>query len=204
MKKLAIKKLSLISLICTALSCVTYFVDIQDWGFFPTIISCQPNILQLIAVALELSPCILMVICIFKYYNQNQSWKITSLIFQLIAITPIYFTVHEKIERFSVYPKDLIFDFVFFIFFALAAYSLKKKPINKIFITVAILIGLIVEVINIIDLIPSISRWTESGHYLYYFTTTLDFIGGTTLYIALLVFGLSANSVKSQTLDAIS
>lgn len=201
--KKTIAMLSLISLICTFLSCITYFVDYDKiyYNRYKLVIE-FPNILNLLSITIALAPCILLVLYIFKFHGEFKAAGIIPLIFGLIAIQALYNSVKNIFLGYSFnffIFIDLILDIVIIVAFTIAVINAMNGFSNKALLIIPIAIGLIVEIILNIDIFEEIKWYFQEELYIYIFTRLADVVGSITLYIALLLFG-----IYNRTYDAFS
>ena len=70
----------------------------------------------------------------------------------------------------------------------LATISALKGMSKKIFVIIAMLIGTLSQLIDLIDLVTEVSRYIEKGYYIYLLSDFMWIIGYISLYTALLFF----------------
>lgn len=184
---------SLVSLICIILSCIRYFVyydhEYNDGNSFYKLTARFPNIFELFSLLIALAPCVLLVIYIFKFHREFKATIIVPIIFGLLAIHPLYSCIENIFFIHSLYMY-FIFDVVIIVVFALAAVNAKRGFPKKIFLIIAVVVGLSVEFFSIIRTFQVIEWYLEKKVYLYLFSLLIRFVGMVALYIALLLFGL--------------
>ena len=189
---LVIKILSIIALICGALGCLSYFFTYYS---ISKLVFYFPSFQRFISFLLTLAPFVLFVLYVFKFHNKLKTTILVPITFGLIAFEPIYsFICYWFIDRpyyeQSINFKGLIFDIPIIAAFVLACVNALKGFSKKIFIIIAIAVGLIYELLAVIDS-PLIIEWyLEQKLYLGAFTWFISIFGTITLYIALLLFGL--------------
>lgn len=163
--------LSIISLVFTVLGCITDFLYYNSFSRFTISFF---SVFILISFLLYIAPCVLFLLYIIKFYNEFKATVIVSVIFGLIAVTPLFLGF-----------GSLLFDILIIVTFTLAAISALKGFSKKIFLIIAIVAGLFVEFMKAINII-----WYIKYDLFYFFNHFSYIIGTTTFYIALLLFGL--------------
>lgn len=198
-----IKVLSIISLICTILSCISYFfyydsdyingewVDIGLTFRFP-------HMLNLISLLLTIAPIILFVLYLFKFHSKLKATVLVPIIFGIFGLNAIFnllfgyryyrFVVHYGIYR--------ILVLAILVCSVLAVISALKGFNKKIFIIIAMAVCLLYEALSLIDFFSIMYYYIEESIYLYLFTSPMSIIGSITLYVALLLFALK-NKIPS-------
>ena len=74
--------------------------------------------------------------------------------------------------------------------FGLATFSALKGFNKKVFLIIAMVVGLLVEALSILNIFNAIEWYLEEGLYLYLFTWHIGVLGTIAFYIALLLFAL--------------
>ncbi len=193
--KASIIILSLISLICTVVSCLGYFVY-YSWhdsdnifGYYKLTVS-APSVIGLLLLAIELAPCILLVLYLFHFYKKSKATVIVPTIFGLIAAVRIYDIFENIIYRYNSIVQVIV-DLIIIVLFALAGYSALKGFHKKVFLIIATVVGIVIHLFYLISFFQMIEWYLASGMSLYLFIQPSAIIGAITLYLALLVFGLN-------------
>lgn len=187
--------LSLISLLFAILSCITYFVDNKreynySYSSYELAFS-FPSIFELISLLIRIAPYVLLVIYLLKFHNKTKATILVPITFGLIAFTSIYHFIKSFIYGYDIYFRTLIFDIAIIIAFTLATINALKGFTKVVYLIIAIVVGLHVEFISIINILQSIDVYLEQGLYLYLFTWLIGNFGTIIFYIALLLFGLN-------------
>lgn len=186
--------LSLASLMFTILSCITYFVNYEweysDGNSFYELTVGFPSFFELFYLILSIAPYILFFIYLLKFHNEFKATVLVPVIFGLIAITSLYYCIESLIYGYSFYLIDIIHHLLIIPTFALATINALKGFSKNIFLIIAIVAGLIVEFMSIINLFQAISWYLEKELYLYLFTWPISILGTITFYVSLLLFGL--------------
>ena len=192
----AIKILAIISLVCTVASCVLscfYYREEYDVSknAFNYYLEVQPlYIWDLVSSVLILAVPVLFVLYIFKFYNKLKATILVPVVFGLIAFTPIYYFIENIISGYGYYGMNLILDIPIVVTFVLATISALKGFYKKVFLIIAIALGLIMEIWSLYSFFV-ILEWILSGApNLSLFTMPVAGIGTIAIYISLLLFGL--------------
>ena len=186
--------LALLALVFTVLSRITYFVN-YDWeynnghGFYELTVS-FPGVFDLLSFFISIAPYVLLVIYLLKFHNEFKATVLVPVIFGLIAFAPLYYFVDFLFLGYGIYFRDLIFDIPLIVAFALATINALKGFSKKAFLIIAIVVGLLLEFMSIIELFQSIEWYLEDELYLYLFTRPISILGTIALYVSLLLFGL--------------
>ncbi len=193
----AIKLLSIIALVCTVLSRISYFfyydsfadingkwVDELTFGF--------PSFPNLIFLLVSIAPFILFVIYIFRFHNELKATVLIPIIFGLL---PINFLFGDSIYIYSNYVIILI-GLLISGACVLAVISTLKGFNKKLFVIIPMSLCLLCNALSIICFLGGMEYYIEKSMYLYVFTSPLDIIGSTLLYISLLLFGVK-NKIPS-------
>lgn len=175
---LAIKILSIISLICTVLSCAGKWI-------FPS-----PSFPALISSLLTITPVVLFVLYIFKFYNKAKATILVPIIFCLLFVEAFRGPVGSGTAII------VLLNIVACIFALISSLIDFKK---KIFIKIAISLCLLCNVLFLIVLLILLSQtmdFIDIPWLLSNFSYILGFIGSSALYVALLIFA-SENNIPS-------
>lgn len=168
--KVPILLLSIISLVFTVLCYIAYFK--YDFS----------SVFDLISLILYITPCVLFLLYIIKFYNEFKATVIVPLIFGLIAVSPLFYCIIDMIYKYNIYFISLLFDILIIVTFTLAAISALKGFSKKIFLIIAIVAGLFVECVSFLGFLNII---------FFHPTRFSNLLGTITFYIALLLFGLN-------------
>ena len=190
--------LSLVSLICTALSCIEYFVvyykDMYMTYYKPSIEF--PGLFSLLCLLTTLAPCILMVLYILKFHG---NFKVTAFLLNKMAVPTIFILIaisHIFCIFYGIYYEyyssiDITSDLAVAVAFALVAHSASKGFPRKISLVIASVGGSLISFMSLFTILQDIGGYLEDKVYLYIFTGITGIVGAITLYTALLLFGLS-------------
>lgn len=149
-------------------------------------------IFSLLSYVISVAPVILFAIYIFKFYRQFQADVAIPISLGLIAFKPIYYLINNLILGYGFSSMlDILVDFIVVVSFTLATISSLKGFSKKIYIIIAVVCGVLSELVSLISFIGYIARYIEDGLYLYLFTWPLAIIGSIALYMALLFFSLN-------------
>ena len=188
---LAIKILSIISLICTVLSCAGKWI-------FPS-----PSFPTLISSLLTITPVVLFVLYIFKFYNKAKATILVPIIFGSLIFEAFRGPVGSGTAII------VLLNIVACIFALISSLIGFKK---KIFIKIAISLCLLFKVLLLIVSVLSLIRYFKIMDTIYDswllsdFSYILGFIGSSALYVALLIFASKNNipSILSPTNNEVS
>lgn len=180
----AIRKLAIIALLCTALSCITYFVYYvwdytDDYDFYKLTVEC-PAFNDLLSLFLCISPSVLLVAYILRFYDRFRATIIVPIIFGLVATMSLCDLIKYRYDA----PLRCL---LLLLTFVLATISALKGFPNKVYLIIAIVVGLFVEFTFLIDYFLDIKMYVADGMYLYLVTRPLSVAGTTTFYSALLL-----------------
>ncbi len=185
----AIKLLSIIALVCTVLSRISYFFyyDSENingkWVYELTFRF--PDFLPLIFLLVSIAPFILFVIYILRFHNELKATVLIPIIFGLLPINFI----------FGGYGRGLLFWIIELLILGacvLAVISALKGLNKKLFVIIPMSLCLLYNVLSIISIrfFQQLDWYIEDSMYLYVFTLPLDIIGSTLFCISLLLFGV--------------
>lgn len=207
-----IKVLSIISLICTILSCISYFFyydfdyingEWVDFGLTFTFL----DMFDLISLLLTITPIILLVLYIFMFHSKLKATVLVPIIFGIFGLNSIFNLLFGyryssllfgyRYSRYVVpYGIYRILALVILVCSVLAVKSALKGFNKKIFIIIAMAVCLLYEALSIIGFFSIMYYYIEESEYLYLFTSPMSIIGSITLYVALLLFALK-NKIPS-------
>lgn len=196
----AIKVLSTISLICTTLSCISYFYYYDfdyingEWVDMGTVF-CFPSVFSLISLLLRISPIILLILYVFKFHSNLKATVLIPIIFGILGLNTIfYYLIDQGYRRYLVIEILIYFVFDLIIFFCLILSIISTlNGINKKAPIIISMSGcLLYAILSSIDIFANIEHFT----YLDIFTSTFTFIGKISLYTALLLFSFK-NKIPS-------
>jgi hypothetical protein len=196
----AIKLFSIIALICTTLSCMSYFFhfDYDDkLAFSLTNIDLTNILLLILALILTMSPVVLLVLYIFKFHNKLKATFIIPIIFGIFVLNPLSNSFIKY--TFNMLLPDTIYsilDLITIVCSILAAISALKGFNKKIFIIIAMVVCLLYELFSLLETITFIKYYLEYSLELFMITEPLKIIGEISLYVALLLFSLK-NKIPS-------
>ena len=191
-----IKILSIISLICTAFSCVSYFFYYNRYELSFSF----PNFISLISLILTMLPVIFFILYIHKFYNKFKSSILVPIIFTLFPLGILCKFIDSLNTFYTEMPyvrwlKFLIiyaFGFVFVVcIFGLLIISAFKNFTNKILFVIGMSGWLLVQIVSLIRTISNIEYYITNSQYHFIFSSSVNYIGITLLYIALFLFGLN-------------
>lgn len=191
----AIKLLSIIALVCTALSRISYFFyyDIEEingkWIYELTFRF--PHFTSLISLLISIAPFILFVIYIFRFHNELKATVLIPIIFGLFPLEILISFLFG-----GGYGIWLIIGLLIFLACILAVISALKGFNNKPFVIIPMSLCLLYNALSIISVFSIMDYYIEDSMYLYVFTSPLNIIGSTLLYISLLLFGVK-NKIPS-------
>lgn len=192
--KTPIVLLSIVSLVFTALSCITYFVnyhwEYNDGNSYYEMEVGFPSVFELISLLLSVAPYILFVLYILKFHKEFKATILVPITLGLIAFNYLFYYIESAIFGYDIYFRDLIFDIVIIVAFGLATFGALKGFNKKVFLIIAMVVGLLVEVLSILNIFNAIEWYLEDGLYLYLFTWTIGVLGTIAFYIAILLFAL--------------
>lgn len=193
----AIKLLSIIALVCTVLSRISYFFYYDseiingEW-VYEELTFRFPYFTSLISLLISIAPFILFVIYIFRFHNEL---KATVLIPIILGLFPLEILISFLFGGGS-YSIWLIIDLLIFGACVLAVVSALKGFNKKLFIIIPMSLCLLYNALSIISFFSIMDYYIEDSMYLYVFTSPLSIIGSTLLYISLLLFGVK-NKIPS-------
>lgn len=198
-----IKPLLIISLVCTVLSCITYFFyddpkEINgEWVYElsarPLSVWSLEHIENILSLILTLAPIVLLVLYIFKFHSNLKATVIVPIIFGILGLNIIFDFLF--VYGFSSYGIYRILDLAILVCSILAVISALKGFNKKVFVIIAMSVCLLREVLALMDMF-AFMHYVVVPLYLYFFTSLLSIIGAITLYTALLLFGLK-NKIPS-------
>lgn len=188
----AIKLLSIIALVCTVLSRISFFINydfenINGKRVYELTFS-FPDFVALILLLVSIAPFILFVIYIFRFHNEL---KATVLIPIILGLLPINFMFG--------YGRGLSFQIINLLILGacvLAVVSALKGFNKKLFIIILMSLCLLYNALSIISFFQELDWYIEKSLYLYVFTLPLNIIGSTLFCISLLLFGVK-NKIPS-------
>ena len=136
----AIKGLSTISLICTALGCISYFFYYEyeyingKWVNLGLTFS-FPRMISLISLLLTMAPIILLVLYIFKFHNKLKATVLVPIILGILGLKPIFNSLFGHSFYVSPLPYGIyrIRDLAILVCSILAVISALKGFNKKIF-----------------------------------------------------------------------
>lgn len=199
----AIKVLSIISLICTALSCISYFFyydsDYINGEWVNVGLTFRfPYMISLISLLLTIVPTILLVLYIFKFHSKLKATVLVPIIFGIFGLNTIFNFLFGNgyYGYFLPYGIYRILDLAILVCSVLAVISALKGFNKKIFIIIAMSVCLLNEALSLIGVFSIMHYYIEDSSYLYLFTSPMSIIGSITLYVALLLFALK-NKIPS-------
>ncbi len=167
--KTPIVLLSIIALIFAGLSHITT----------PFMYNQSFTVLNLIFLLLDVAPLVLFLLYILKFHKEFKATILVPITFGLIAFNPLFYYIWNVIAsaKFGYYISSsyLIFDAVPFVTFGLATFSALKGFNKKIFLLIAIIVGLLEETLSILSAFVYVDKFSWS-------------LGAIAFYIALLLF----------------
>lgn len=180
--------LSIVALVCKALSSISYFATYEgDWIYGYELSFQFPNIVQLLLFVLSSLPYILLVIYVQKLHEELKAIVVVPVIFASIAIAPLL-SLFNMTNDASL--GAIIITLIDSITFVLATISALKGLSNKTFILIPTVTGLVLDLIALIATFSNFSFYVEYGMFLYILTSPASIIASSTLYVALLIFGV--------------
>lgn len=192
--------LGFISLICTVLSCITYFWY-YDYNYvnggnsYYELVFDFPSIISILFLLLDLAPCVLLLLYIMKFHGQYKGTVLYPIVCGLIAGSPLLSTILNVIRGYGLALAwlDVIIKLAIVISFTLLTINAIRGLNKKVYTIVATSIGLVLQLLSAISIFNSmvLVRYIETEMYLYLFTIPMGIIGTVALYIALLLFGLN-------------
>lgn len=195
--------LSVLSVICTAISCSTYFADYEY-----ELVMSFPTSLKLVFSALTLAPSVFLAVCVFKFHNNpKKSTMMISSVCLLIVIMSLfgcYTDADFGIYRYGVasesfganiimttllnLPIRLFMAIVFFVARASALKGFKKKTAITIACTIMIAMGICSLICFFMS---AFSFYEENGANVYLFSLPAGYISYILLGGTLLLLGRS-------------
>ena len=160
--------LSWASLVLIALSCIMYFVFFDFYGF----------LVNFIRMLFLLPPYILFTIYLTKFYKELKYPVMLPVTIGLLALYPLVSFIFPFVGRGS------IVNLLFIISSILAIISTLKGISKKLYIIVAMSLGILRE----IAAIEMIIGWYGAGSHL--FPCVCEILGSISIYVALLLFGI--------------
>ncbi len=209
-----IKLLSIIALVCTLLSSVSYFLYYASSYLITGELVYKltfkfPYFMNLIPLLLSIAPSMLFVLYIFKYHNELKATVLVPTIFGVLAFE-ILFNFLTGSSRFYYGIFALIQLFVL-IACILALISALKGFNKKIYVLIAMSGCLLFEALTLVSVFPMMEWYIEGSMYLYIFTSPLSIIGSISFYVALLLFStknripaIIAVSVKKKNAESMN
>lgn len=206
--------LSIISLICTAINCIRYFLYyelIENGSSFLEstfeLTTNFPSLKNTFYMFLEIIPIILFVFYILKLYRNTKSSVIVSAVFGIMAFyetLSLTSTVYDYIVTLPKETNGVVYDFPIeycvekcfcIVFFILAIISaLRDFKRKKVFILIASSIAIVLSMQSaLISFNFSIDYFLRTKQYLYFVTNPASFIADITLGLALFIFALKNN-----------
>lgn len=201
----AIKILSIIALVCTVLSCISYFFYYTSEGIDGEWVMTFrfPDFVSLISLLLAIAPAALFVLYIFKFYNKLKATILVPIIFGLFALEFLESSLKFLIIAYEDFHAITVIFFRYYgisllVFVAciLALINALKGFNKKGFIIIAMSVCLLYEAESLIRFFSSMYNYIEFSRYLYLFIWPMSIVGQSSLYIALLLFGLK-NKIPS-------
>lgn len=192
--KTPITILSLISLVCILLSCITYFVTsigdyVDDELVYESIVR-FPTLFGILFLLADIVPCILLVLYILKFHKEFKAKIFMPIIFGAFVFSGLLIIVESIVYQFS-YGISYIIYLAQIITFSLATISALKGFSKKLFPVIALCVGLVTEAYNLLNFFNAITWYVEYSRFLYLFTRPMGIIGFVSLFIALLLFVLN-------------
>ena len=185
--------LSVISLIFTLISSITYFVyfesNYSDGNYSYEIATRFPSLLSLLSLALSIAPKVLLAIYVLKFFKEYKATIIIPVAFAAIAVSPLISIISSFIYGSGFTIANLIMNIVIIGTFTMATVSALKGLQNKIFIVIPIVLGLILNLFSLLSIFSVGEIYVRNGMFLYLITTPAGIVASTTFYIALLLFG---------------
>lgn len=202
----AIKVLSIISLICSILSCISYFFyyvsDEKINGEWVHKLVVRPlyywRLDNILSVILTLAPVVLLVLYIFMFHSKLKATILVPIIFGIFGLNTIFNFLFDYgyYEYFLPYGTYRILDLAILVCSVLAVISALKGFNKKAFIIIAMSVCLLYETLSLLELSGIMEYYIRDSMYLYAFTTPLYSVGKILLYTSLLLFGLK-NKIPS-------
>lgn len=201
----AIKLLSIIALVFTVLSHISYFFYYSskkingEWVYELTFRF--PHFTSLISLLVSIAPFVLFVIYVFRFHNEL---KATVLIPIILGLFPLEILISFLFGGVS-YGIWLIIDLLIFGACVLAVISALKGFNKKLFVIIPMSLCLLCNVLSIISVFSRMyyymeyidyMEYMEYSMYFYVFTHSISIIGSTLLYVSLLLFGVK-NKIPS-------
>lgn len=188
--------LGFISLICTVLSCITYFLYydynyVKGGNSYYELAFDFPSIISILFLLLDLAPCVLLLLYITKFHGQYKGTVLYPIVCGLIAGYPLLSTIRNVIRGYGFYWQNILISLAIIVPFTLLTINATKGLNKKVYTIVATSIGLVLSLLSVISIINAMVLYIEEEMYLYLFTKPMGIIGTAALYIALLLFGLN-------------
>ncbi len=199
--KTPIVVLSLVSLICTVLGCIRYFI-IYSYSYkngYKYVLEGQfPGFWEWLSFLVTLAPCVLLVLYVLKFYSQFKADVLVPVTFGVIAMTHIVYLLESyyvyyaslaeyygDIINFSLLLPDLVLAIAIFVSFGLVMFSLLMEGPHKIFLIVATAVGVVIEAISLCSLSLNLISLVTMGRGVGSFLQICEIAGAITLYVAL-------------------
>ncbi len=189
--------LSIVALVCTAISCITYFLYydyeyVSGGNSYYELTAEFPDIISLLFLMLDIAPYILLFIYLIKFCEQYRATILYPIVCGLIAGYPLLSTIYDIVLGYGFYGiLYTIIDVAIIVSFALLTINAIKGLNKKVYTIIAVSIGCASQLWYMISFLTNISWYIEDEMYLYLFTSPIGYIGTIALYIALLLFGLN-------------
>lgn len=216
-----IKALSLIALITTVIGCIGKFLfyeriwsdqahdDVWKASFY------FPSFLTVVSVCLAIAACILLVIFAFTQQGRQKTSTLVPVTFLLLTIG-YFLSLITSFNNFKEYYY--YYDFynylvalfeishlvLLIVGFILATVSTFKGTSYKVFIIIAIVLGLLSEFSTLIGFFSNMTYYTEVNipfPLQLLLLNLASFVGKVTLFVALLIFGVRNKPSDTSVVD---
>lgn len=179
--------MSWIALILLFMNSLGYCISGINGEYYFNILNIFQNIDNLIFTTLKMSPSVLLVLYVSKFYEKSRGTVLIPIIFALIAIYYLY----NLISMIDFGFGGIIYDLISCILFILTIITSSNGLLKKHLVFLAILSGFISEILIIINArIRMASLYFEEGLSVYWVNWLVGDVGTIALYVALLLFSL--------------
>ena len=180
------KKLIILAIIAVALRSFVFLSQFIDYELSLRL----PDFLIILENILTLLPAIVFIICVCKFYDQEKEKLFTAITFAIFVLANVYVDIYYITVEYPFTVKEVIFDIIFIILFALSAFNVFKGHYKKNLIIATIAVAFIGELVYIVQLIGAADVLIESDMIFFLCVSIADTLGFIALYTGLFLLSI--------------
>jgi len=190
----AIKPISIIALVFAAFNFLSSFISYEEtgWGYYKsyTLVSAFPPFIELISSLIAISPFILFVLYIFKFFKEQKATVLVPIIFFLFPFGLMFnFFFDLSYYRFTFHGIHSIINLLVCLSFVLAAIYAFNGFKKKALLIIPTASYIASKIYFFIDSLPQIKEYAEESMHIYMLSDIFSLVSTLLIFIALFIFG---------------